>query len=242
MNKKLKYALIITAAILLALIIGCVVYICGGYEADEDARAALVSDDWVTVEQLEDRVVFSPAEPVTGFIFYPGGNVEHIAYAPLMNELARHGILCVLVEMPLDLAVLDKDAAEGIPEQYPQIQNWYIGGHALGGRIAAEYVADHTDTFDGLVLLAAYSTADLSGTDLEVISIYGDRDEIMDMDKYERYRKELPSTFTEEVIEGGNHANFGSYGDQTGDGNAILSSYVQTKITAETLLEAFTKP
>ena len=58
-------------------------------------------------------------------------------YAPLLHDLAEDGILCVLVKMPCNLAVLDMNAADGIPECFPEVTDWYIGGHSLGGAMAA---------------------------------------------------------------------------------------------------------
>ena len=105
--------------------------------------------------------------------------MEHTAYAPLMKELAEKDILCVLVKMPFHLAVFDINAADGIREQFPEIKSWYIGGHSLGGSMAASYVSKHTEDFEGLVLLAAYSTEDLSDSGLKVLSVYGSEDGVL---------------------------------------------------------------
>ncbi|MBQ3601265.1 MAG: alpha/beta hydrolase, partial [Lachnospiraceae bacterium] len=112
-------------------------------------------------------------------MFYPGGKVEYTAYLPLMNSLAEEGILCVLLKMPFNLAVLDMNAADGIQEQFPEIENWYIGGHSLGGAMAASYLETHANDYQGLILLGSYSTADLSTTELEVLSIYGSEDTVL---------------------------------------------------------------
>ena len=58
-----------------------------------------------------------------------------------MKACADKGVLCVLIEMPFNLAVLDMNAAEGIRVKYPEIENWYIGGHSLGGSMAASYLS-----------------------------------------------------------------------------------------------------
>ena len=168
-------------------------------------------------------------------IFYQGGEVQYEAYAPLMRACAERGILCVLVKMPFNLAVFDIDAADGIQQQYPQIENWYIGGHSLGGSMAASYLGKHTGEYKGLVLLAAYSTENLSETGLHVISVYGTEDQVLNMDKYEQYRENLPPDLTEKVIDGGCHAYFGSYGVQDGDGIPTISREEQIQITADTI-------
>ena len=138
----------------------------------------------------------------------------------------------------MNLAVLDMNAANGIPEQYPQVDRWYIGGHSLGGSMAASHAAKNADRYEGLVLLASYSTADLAASDLDVISLYGSEDGVLNIDKYAEYKANLPASFEEHVIEGGCHAVFGSYVAQEGDGVPSISGEEQLQLTAQ-LLTAF---
>ena len=175
------------------------------------------------------------ADPTAGLIFYPGGKVENTAYAPLLHDLAEDGILCVLVKMPCNLAVLDMNAADSIPERFSEVTDWYIGGHSLGGAMAASYSAKHTDELDGLVLLAAYSTADLTDSGLRVYSTYGSEDGVLNREKYEADRINLPQDTTETIIDGGCHAGFGSYGAQNGDGTPTISAEEQQQQTADAL-------
>ena len=179
-------------------------------------------------------VVFQPQAPVAGFIFYPGGKVEYTAYAPLMLALAEQDILCVILQMPLNLAVLDVNAAAGIPEAFPEVSRWYIGGHSLGGSMAASFAAEHTDVFEGLVLLASYSTEKITGMD--VLSICGSEDGVLNWEKKEAYRGNLPEETVELIIDGGNHALFGSYGLQDGDGQASISAQQQIRQTVAAFL------
>lgn len=234
---KKRKALWIASAVVLMLAIAVAVYAGDYYRAEEAAVTAMAGTSAVTVEQAENLTVFAPESPEAGFIFYPGGKVEHTAYAPLLLSLAQEDILCVLVQMPMNLAVLDVDAAEGLPERFPEVENWYIGGHSLGGSMAASYAAENAEDLDGLVLLAAYSTADLTGTDLEVLSVYGDQDRVLNLEKYAQYLPNLPENTVEQVIPGGNHAQFGSYGPQEGDGEATISGKEQLAATVQSLLE-----
>ena len=103
--------------------------------------------------------------------------------------------------------------------------------------MAASYVAKHSEAFDGIVLLGAYSTADLSETTLDVISIFGSEDEVMNRSKYDGYRKNLPTDFTEIEIKGGCHAYFGMYGEQDGDGDPSLPADEQIRMTAAYIAE-----
>ncbi len=239
-TKKAKLKILIptlTLLILLSLILVTTFYLYDYYRADETALACMTSTDSVTVSESNGNYIFAPSEPLAGVIFYPGGKVETESYAPLMQELAANNILAVLVPMPANLAVFGVNKADGIVEEYPEIDNWYMAGHSLGGSMAASYVAENDEVFDGLILLAAYSTADLSDTDLSVLSIYGDRDGVLNMESYEKYKTNLPDDFTEVIIEGGCHAYFGAYGEQDGDGVSEISRDGQIERTVEAVME-----
>ena len=115
-----------------------------------------------------------------------------------------------------------------------------MSGHSLGGSMAASYLSRHPDDFEGLILLAAYSTADLKDSGLSVLSVYGSEDGVMNRNSYETYRENLPADFTEFIIPGGCHAYFGCYGAQKGDGTPEITNEEQIQLTAEAIGE-FTK-
>lgn len=224
--------------VLLVLALAFVIYVSDCYHADEAARAALTDPaPGVQVDTETDRIVFAPEEPRAGLIFYPGGKVEYTAYAPLMEKLAEKGVLCVLLKMPLNLAVLAPNAADGVRVDYPDVPVWAVGGHSLGGVMAARYAARHREDVEAVVLLAAYATEDLSHSGLRVLSVYGTEDGVMQWDKYEKHRGKLPADLTELSIQGGCHAWFGSYGPQKGDGTPTISAEAQQSITAAAIAE-----
>ena len=228
-------ALLILLGVICLCVGGVLLYASDFYPADNAAAAAMISTETVRVQETEHGLVFLPEAPVAGFIFYPGGLVDHTAYAPLMRALAEEGILCVLVDMPLRLAVLDMNAAEGIPEHYPQVTRWSIGGHSLGGAMAASCAAAHPGDFTALALLAAYSTEPLPDS-LAVASLYGTADKVLNWEKYEAARANLPAGTLEIAIPGGNHAQFGSYGAQDGDGTPTISAEAQRNAAVDSLL------
>ena len=234
-QKNRKNRKVITLVIILAVAMGCAFYVSDYYRALPEAFKAVTepAEGIFVTEERNDRIVFQPEDAKAGLIFYPGGKVQYEAYAPLMEALAEEGILCVLLHMPVNLAVLDMNAAEGITEEYPHIEKWYIGGHSLGGSMAASYAAKNTEELEGVILLASYSTAALQDSGLEVISIYGSNDRVLSLEKYDKYRANLPDNFEEEVIEGGNHAYFGKYGFQEGDGEAAITNEIQIETTAD---------
>lgn len=243
----LKISLIVIGIILLVAIVGGAIayYALNSRNfAKPEALTALETDDAVTVTTPEgtDWFVFSPTDgtPDTGFIIYPGGFVDARAYAPIAREIAASGFLVVLDPMPLNLAVLDYGAADGIIAAFPEVNNWAIGGHSLGGAMAAQYIGANPPAMDGLALWASYppESTDLSTLPLEVASIYGDADGVADMNTVTEAATRLPPGAIFVVIPGGNHTQFGSYGDglQRGDNPAGISREEQQAIVIESTL------
>jgi len=204
-----------------------------------EALAAIKSDAQVTVTSGH-WLVFTPAasEPTTGFIFYPGGRVDYRAYAPAAHLIAANGYLVVIVPMPLNLAVFGVNAAQEVQAAYPQIRHWAIGGHSLGGSMAATFARAHPEAVQGLALWASYpaSSDNLSQSGLQVVSIYGTQDGLATGKKIAASRALLPAGTTWVKIPGGDHAQFGWYGDQAGDNPASISrSDQQAQVVAATL-------
>jgi len=207
------------------------------YRASEEAGNAVKR-----AEKLNnDMLVFEPQNEIRcGLIFYPGGKVEYTAYAPLMEACSKEGILCVLLKMPCNLAVLDINAADGIQKEFPNVNEWYMAGHSLGGSMAASYIGEHSEGFEGLILLASYSTENLSDTGLDALSIYGTEDLVLNKNKYKENKDNLPTDYVEVVIDGGCHAYFGNYGEQEGDGKSTITVEKQQEITVE-MIKNFVK-
>ncbi len=237
LKQKKRWIGLISLVLVLLVLIGCgAVYVSDDYRADLDAMAAFSWNTEISETKLDHAIAFGTGEEHMGLIFYPGGKVEYTAYVPLMRALAEKGIFCVVVEMPLNLAVLDMDAAEDIRKRFPNMETWYIGGHSLGGSMAASHLGEHVEQYKGLVLLGSYSTEDLSETELCVLSIYGSEDRIMNREKYEKYKENLPGDFTETIMDGGCHAYFGMYGAQKGDGIPTITPEEQIRMTADLIV------
>ena len=186
----------------------------------------------VDIKQQDNYTVYGDTNSKTGFIFYPGGKVEAKSYEPILTSLSEKGICVVLVEMPFNLAVLNSNAADKVMSKFNNIENWYIGGHSLGGAMAASYAAKHQDNLKSVVLLAAYPTKEL---DIPVLSIYGSEDGVLNREKYSDSIKNA-NNLSEIVIDGGNHAQFGNYGEQLGDNSAKISSEKQWNETIKEIL------
>jgi dienelactone hydrolase len=200
------------------------------------AVAATESGNGVTVELNNGWMVWKPekTQPTAGLIFYPGGKVEFRSYAPLLRDIAASGYLAAVAPMPLNLAIFGIEKAGEVIPAYPQIKSWAVGGHSLGGSMAAQYAYNHPDLIKGLVLWGSYSPANLSGRgNLSVLSVSGSLDGLSTPDSINEHKKDLPASARFVVIEGGNHAQFGSYGEQPGDNKAIIAASDQWKLTVE---------
>ncbi|MCY4537962.1 MAG: alpha/beta hydrolase [Chloroflexi bacterium] len=194
------------------------------------ARKALASDERVVVNR-ERWIVFEPRSGLssTSFIFYPGGRVQAEAYAPLGKALANEGYRAIVVPMPFNLAILAPDAADDVIAAFPQVARWVIGGHSLGGVMAARYANSHPGRIDGLVLVAAYPEAglDLSRSGFAVATIYAALDGLSKPSQIEESFRYLPPDAIKLMIAGGNHAGFGWYGPQAGDNPPAISRQEQ---------------
>ncbi len=176
---KLKWVLVAVAIVLVVSAGGFVVWASDASQPMPEALAALQSDAQVAVETGR-WIVFRPAitAPTTGLIFYPGGKVDARAYAPAAHAIAARGYLVVITPMPLNLAVLGVDKAADVIEAFPSIKHWAIGGHSLGGSMAASFARKHPDVIQGIVFWASYpaDSDNLSATNFAVASIYASND------------------------------------------------------------------
>lgn len=226
---------VIMLLFLLAGAAGFVVWANSAYPPTPEALEGLESTMWVEVTTPQTGwLVFTPLQRRTvntGLVIYPGGRVDARAYAPLARELARTGYLAVIVPMPLNLAVFDSGAASEVVAAFPDIEYWAIGGHSLGGAMAAQYVIDNPGVMEGLALWASYPPGNLSEQDIEVVSIYGTRDGVAKVPNVTGAADFLPEDTTWIAIQGGNHAQFGYYGEQEGDRPAQISQWAQQEQT-----------
>ena len=158
--------------------------------------------------------------------------MEPHSYAPAAHALADDGAFVAIVPMPLSLAILGSNRADGVIEDHPEITDWVIAGHSLGGVMAARYASNHPEAIEGLALWASYPEdgVDLSSWDGETTSVFGTLDGLTSVDDIEDSRVRLPSSTAFVAIEGGNHAYFGWYGDQRGDNPATITREDQQRI------------
>lgn len=229
-NKKKTIKNIIIITIISIIVIPIIFYLNTYYKASEIVNDSLISSKTVKVEKNKNGILFDGSEEKNILVFYPGAKVEYTAYAPLMNKLAEAGIDTYIVEMPFNIAFFDINAIKDVKNKY-EYDNWFIGGHSLGGVVAAMNVKKYN--IKGLVLLASYPT---ENPNCKTLSIYGSNDGVLNIEKYQESTKNLKQ-FKEIVIESGNHAHFGNYGEQKGDNKATISRNEQQDITVKEIMK-----
>lgn len=235
-QKRAVKVLLILFQLLLILVFTGLLYFSNYYHAADGAKALLPETELRLDGGLRAWLFDGPGEDAA-LVFYPGAKVEAASYAPLMAQIAAGGVDCFLVEMPLHFAFLGFNAADKLIAAY-DYDAWILAGHSLGGVAASLYTAAHPDDIAGIVMLASYPAK--KPGEMPYLSIYGDKDGVLDRGDYEKSRDLWPAGAEELVIPGGNHAQFGDYGPQRGDGAAELTPAEQWEKTTAAIL-AWTK-
>ena len=231
-----KKQIIIPALLLFFIAVLCAGYVSDYYHTDENVQVYLQKKDSVSILEMPDGLYLDGLGDDAAVIFYPSAKVEYTAYLPLLSNLAERGIDCFLIKMPCNLAFFGQNKAEKIMDSY-EYDHWYLSGHSLGGAMAASYASGHLESLNGLVLLAAYPTKSLKSDSFSVLSLYGSEDGVLNMEKVEEGKAYMPVDYAEVCIEGGNHAQFGNYGEQKGDHAADISREEQQAQTVEAILK-----
>ncbi|MDY0234782.1 MAG: alpha/beta hydrolase [Gudongella sp.] len=228
-KKKIRISIFIVLIVIIISMGSFYIYTLDYYRADNDAIQVVTAES-KDLDILGNITIFYPKDQIdthSAMIFYPGGKVEAIAYAPLLSKLSSTGITTILVKMPFNLAVFNINAADNVLSKLPEIKNWYIAGHSLGGAMASSYIEKNEDKFQGLILLGAYPVNESS---IPTLAIYGTYDLGLDKSKLESVENKF------EII-GGNHAYYGNYGEQEGDGVATITREEQQAKAVELIIE-----
>lgn len=242
LERRAKLRILLAVPLLVLALVSVVLL---GYSrplaATPEAVAALRTENGV---RLVDRVTWyelvpsvedargTPVRPTTGLIFLPGAKVDPQAYAPELRKVAEAGYLVVVLKEPFGFSIFDRNHAAAIIENHPEVEHWAVGGHSLGGTVAASFAEDDRRV-EGLLLLASYPAAAVERTDLRATSVSGDQDGLVTPEDVAKSKANLPAATTYVVIPGASHASFGSYGRQPGDGTPTADpAAVQDQVVA----------
>ena len=218
-------------------------------------------ENGIQVIEETKYILLSPQNenPETCFLFYPGGLVQEDAYIDVFQDVAKNNYQVIILKATADLAILNTNRAQKVKEKFPEIKNWIIGGHSLGGTVAIKAILDKPDEYKGLILFASYNASgdDLSDWNGAVMSISAENDSIATFGEIAESKELLPEAIELNSIEdfpniptlgkslffqieGGNHSQFGSYGFQKNDGIATISPEKQHQIMTD-LISLFFK-
>ncbi|MDD6155244.1 MAG: alpha/beta hydrolase [Eubacteriales bacterium] len=237
-RSKSKVILAVVVALLAIAFLAVAIYFGNYYHADKDAAEGLKSTETVTVREGDDSILFDGPGEEEALIFYPGAKVEAGAYARLLHRISDQGIDCILVKMPLNFAIFGKNSGDEVMKDY-SYDDWYISGHSLGGAAASMNLADHVEDgnmpYNGIIFFGSYPASSIKRSGVSALTVYVTRD--MGLDKIQENMKNLPAGYEKYVINGGNHAQFGDYGQQKGDNEAEISAEKQQEMAADRVVE-----
>lgn len=222
------------------------------FQAQNLPEGVMVSDTAVTVTEANTHIMFQPIgnQATTGLLFYPGAMVEPTAYAPLARDLADAGHLVIIVKLPWRNAPFASHEAQlwqtsqELMAANDTVQQWVLAGHSRGAAIAARTILEYETAFAGAILIGTSHPKEaensLANAQIPIAKIYATEDGLASVAEVNANRIFLPEQTSYVEIDGGNHAQFGYYSRQLGDGNAIISreqQQMETAVALRTFLE-----
>ena len=225
-RKRLKRAAIAVASVLVLAIVGLVVWAnVGVMQAEPLPMDSVLGNPLILVTDTADSLIMKPTSGHSdvGLVFIPGAKVDARAYLNKLSGVVEETGLTVIITKPiLNLAFFDLRPLSTFTDHATSVKTWYVGGHSLGGVRACQFAAQ--PDVAGLILFGSYCANDLSDSDIGVLSITASNDGLSTPEKVADAANLVPSGTVSIQIEGANHAAFGDYGAQAGDGPSTLSS------------------
>ena len=192
----------------------------GSVERAEETVDVTVDDEGVVLTPQGDGVD-------RAVVFYPGARVEPEAYAATWAPVvAETGVGVVVTRMPLNLSALAPGRAQEAMDRL-DADEWYVGGHSLGGAMAAYAAGDDELPTEGLILWGSYAVAGAGLAEREdqrVLSVSASEDLLVDPDAVRERSGALPEDAVSVEVDGMSHAQFGDYGPQTADGTPQIEN------------------
>jgi hypothetical protein len=242
MTPRRRAALRTTAALVVAALVvgasGFLVYANVTSSAEREPLTEVADDPAISIDYSRDSVVLTPASEANGrgLVFIAGAKVEPVAYAYKLSGLVDEGYTVVIVRPFLNFGLFETRPLSAFTDLAPAVTDWFVGGHSLGGVKACMYA--ESPEVQGLVLFGSYCANDLSDSDLAVVSLSGSADGLSTPAKIDANATALPADTTFVEIDGANHAAFGDYGVQAGDGEASINDSEMRDLITESITEA----
>lgn len=218
----LKKIVLIVAALFVVMIVGLWIYSMDSYKPLDEMNQT-IEDMNSPYERLEDfdEINYKVDQPSKHILIIPGGKVEPESYEYLATLLAINGYDVTIAKPLFNLAILTPNYFHRFLSE--TLDNVVIG-HSLGGTVGS-MISSSNDLVSHVVFLASYPIQDVSNK--QVLVITAENDLVLDASKIDENSEYLPENYRNTVIAGGNHAQFGWYGDQKGDGQATIDTITQ---------------
>lgn len=237
LGRRVRRILLAVLAVLVLLVVAFLFYASMVMRGERGAALEVWENPAISVTSTDHSIVMAPTGQASGsgLVFIPGAKVDPYAYMYKLSGIVESSGATVVITKPtLNLAFFDQRPLSTFEADAPEVTRWFVGGHSLGGVRACQLV-DGSDAA-GLILFGSYCANDLSSSGLEVLSIGGSNDGLSTPQKIRDAADLLPETTSFVEIEGLNHAGFGDYGYQSGDGEAALSSAEERTLITDQLL------
>ncbi|GGL01241.1 alpha/beta hydrolase [Salinibacterium xinjiangense] len=227
--RRARRVLAVTVVVVVLLVVAFLFYSSMVMMGDRTAAVKAWSNPAVTITSTGHSVVLEPTGEASGsgLVFIPGAKVDPYAYLyKLAGIVESSGVTVVITKPTLNLAFFDLRPLSLFEADAPDVTRWFVGGHSLGGVRACQLAESPGAGAEvaGLVLFGSYCANNLSDSNLDVLSIGGSEDGLSTPGKIRDASHLLPGQANLVQVDGLNHAGFGDYGTQPGDGTATLTS------------------
>lgn len=231
-KRILKRVLFGIVSFFLVMMVALLIYSSNPYQPHQEMYDAidLITSEEVTIYRDRDEIRLTVSEPLKNIIFIPGGLVNPESYLYLCYNLALQGYNVTIYKPVFHLAIFTPNHAKRFLSD--ELENVIIG-HSLGG-VVSSMLASKVENISQVILMGSYPIQDISNQD--VLLIKAEFDIALDEAKFNDSLKYTNDDKVIIEIDGGNHAGFGWYGPQKGDGEAEISIIDQQQLVLQAIL------
>ena len=240
-NKKKKiYRFIIMTIILLLILLIAIffIHINKTYKLNCYTQDLIKSDSEIKIDyDKEKNLIFTPynLRKKEGLIIYPSSGIEPAGYVGLSRKISAKGYKVIVIKQFMNYPFFSINKVDRIIKDNKKIDKWYLLAHHTSGEVSVR-AASNNKKISGVVFLGTYPSGDdLKLINKPVMTIWGTKDGILDLTKFQVYKNNLPSNADFKKIIGANNSGFADVNMITGDKKARIENSIQQEITAKSI-------